>query len=166
MAEDSPGFVVDLGKPASPAAAGSEKADDCPECVIDLSKLKNRGSAEPPAWGVLILVGRGTYGHWDDAYSATQVANALVASEAGATFLLYGDGVFLVAKEQDPAALGYINNLHTLRDFLDLGGKILVEEQSLAQRGLGTDDLHPGVEIIDRTRLVREIGRHQVALTF
>ncbi|MDP7240137.1 MAG: hypothetical protein QGH72_02875, partial [Dehalococcoidia bacterium] len=76
---------------------GEKQEDDrCGDaCVIDLSKLQRRDSGGGGnCRSTLIILTRGTYGHHDDAFSAIQVGNALLAEEEQATLLLMEDGVY------------------------------------------------------------------------
>ncbi|MDA8064678.1 MAG: DsrE family protein [Thermaerobacter sp.] len=143
----------------------NQTAEECPECVIDLSKLKNRPRG-PASFSVLILLARGTYGRYDDGYSAIQVGNAVLASEGDATLVLLEDGVYFALREQDPVGIGYANNAGFIRDFLDLGGRVVAVRSALAARGLEPEDLFEGVEPVPLAQVARELARHDVAVTF
>src|SRR3972149_4680820 len=130
--------------------------EEPPDCVIDTEALKRRraeqeanGSAGSNGDAVLILLTPGTYGHPDDAFSAVQVGNAVLAVEQSATMLLLDDGVYFGVKGQDPIDLGLPNNIHYIQDFLDLGGRMLALRSSLEKRGLTQEDLLDGVEVIE-----------------
>lgn len=141
----------------------------CDECVVDVAKLKAQRQEQGPrenGWSALILLTRGTYGHWDDAFSAIQVGNAVLAVEEAATMLLLDDGVYFAVRDQDPSGIGITNNSSFIEDFLDLGGRLLALEPSLEKRGLSQQDLMPGVEVITPARMAREIAQHQVSVTF
>ena len=143
--------------------------EQCDECVVDVAKLKERLQLQAPrenGWSSLILLTRGTYGHWDDAFSAIQVGNAVLAVEEGATLLLMNDGVYFAVKDQDPSGIGYSNNMNFIADFLDLGGRMLALKTSLEKRGLTRSDLLEGVELITPARMAREVERHDVSVTF
>ena len=145
-----------------------QEDDGCADaCVIDLSKMQQR---EPGDGGngrsTLIILTRGTYGHHDDAFSAIQVGNALLAEEEQATLLLMEDGVYFAVKGQNPSALGLPNNLRYVEDFLELGGRIVVVEPALRKRGLVQGDQVEGVEVAPYPRLAREMESHAVSVTF
>ncbi|MBI2849232.1 MAG: DsrE family protein [Chloroflexi bacterium] len=143
--------------------------EECDECAPDLSKLRERRQEDGAAhinWWVLIMLTRGTYGHWDDGFSAIQVGNAVLAVEEGATLLLIDDGVYFAARGQDPSEIGLTNNISFIRDFLDLGGRMLALDTSLAKRGLSAADLLEEVQIINARQMVGEIEKHQVSVTF
>lgn len=138
------------------------------ECVIDLSKLARKAEARPDGDGraTLIILTRGTYGHHDDGFSAIQVGNALLAEEEKATLLLMEDGVYFATRNQNPADLGLPNNLRYIEDFMELGGRIVALDSSLKKRGLSSQDLAQGVEVVSYSRVVEEIGNHAVSVTF
>lgn len=136
-------------------------------CVIDLNQVKRRAAGEAGnGRATLIILTRGTYGHHDDAFSAIQVGNALLAEEEQATLLLVEDGVYFAVKEQNPSALGLPNNLRYVEDFLELGGRIVAVEPALRKRGLTPQELVEGVEVAPYSRIVRELESHAVSVTF
>lgn len=143
--------------------------EECAECVVDVAALKARfqeqGQREN-AWSALIMLTRGTYGHWDDAFSAIQVGNAVLAVEEAATMLLVGDGVYFAVKGQDPSGIGFMNNIHFIQDFLDLGGRMVALNTSMQKRGLAQEELLDGVEVITPSQMAAEIARHSVSVTF
>jgi len=143
--------------------------EECDECAPDLARLRERRQqqgAPTASWHSLIILTRGTYGHWDDAFSAIQVGNAVLAVEEGATLLLVNDGVYFAVRDQDPSGIGYSNNINFIRDFLDLGGRMLALKTSLEKRGLSQDDLLEGVGVITPVQMAREIEQHDVSVTF
>ena len=143
--------------------------EQCDDCVVDVAKLKAQRQQQPPkenSWSSLILLTRGTYGHWDDAFSAVQVGNAVLAVEEGATMLLLGDGVYFAVRDQDPSGIGITSNTSFIQDFLDLGGRMLALRTSLDKRGLTKQDLMSGVEVITPAQMTREIALHNVSVTF
>lgn len=115
---------------------------------------------------VLIAVVHGTYGHQDDNYGALLLANGILAKGGDATLLLKADGIYLGVKGQDPNDLGFPNNLDELTDFIELGGNIKLDRQSLEERGLKPEDLVEDVEIIDRENILDMIEQHQLYVTF
>lgn len=144
----------------------SESCED--QCVIDLSKLKERArdKVTDEERATLILLTRGTYGHHDDGFSAIQVGNAVLAEEEKATLLLLDDGVYFASRRQNPSPLGLPNNLRYIEDFLELGGRILVLKDSLKKRGLSQKDLAEGVDLITYAQMIKEIESHNVSVTF
>ena len=148
-----------------------EKLDDlCSDgtCVIDTEALKKRAAAatRDQKHAVLIFLTRGTYGRYDDGFSAIQMGNAALAMEMPATMILLDDGVYFAVRGQNPKSLGLPNNINYVEDFLELEGRLLALRSSLEKRGLGEDDLVEGIQIIDSPRLPRELASHRVSLTF
>ncbi|MDP2726983.1 MAG: DsrE family protein [Dehalococcoidia bacterium] len=143
--------------------------EECAECVVDVAALKARRQEQGErenTWSALIMLTRGTYGHWDDAFSAIQVGNAVLAVEEGATMLLLADGVYFAVKGQDPSGIGLANNTNYIQDFLDLGGRMLVLGTSLEKRGLSREDLLEGVDVITTAHMVAQVASHNVSVTF
>lgn len=137
-------------------------------CVIDLEALRNRAAAGPKdtANAVLVLLTRGTYGRYDDGFSAIQVANAALAREVPATMLLVGDGVYIACRDQTPQELGLRSNNFYLDDLFELDGRLLVLRSSLEKRGLGQGDLVDQAQLVDSSQLARELAAHRITLTF
>ena len=137
-------------------------------CIIDTEALKQKAASakRDRAQAMLIFLTRGTYGRWDDGFSAIQVGNAVLAVEAPATLLLLDDGVYFGVKGQDPSGLGLPSNLAYIEDFLDLGGRILALDRSLEKRGLGQEDLVEGIQVIGDAQTVRELAGHRTTVTF
>jgi sulfur relay (sulfurtransferase) DsrF/TusC family protein len=115
---------------------------------------------------LLIYCTHGTYGRDDDAYGALLQANTALAKGMQVTLVLVEDGVLMSKKEQNPAKIGAVNNLIELRDFLDLGGMLLVLQESLNERGLSTSDILEEARSIQYADLVSIIENHHIALTF
>jgi sulfur relay (sulfurtransferase) DsrF/TusC family protein len=141
-------------------------------CYIDTEALKKE-MAEKGAGGqasdedsVLFMVTRGTYGRFDDVYGAILVANATLAKQQSATMLLVNDGIYLAVKDQEPSRIALASNLPEISDFHELGGRLLAHRGSVEKRGVESDDFIDGVEIIEEERIVLEIERHAVSLTF
>lgn len=143
--------------------------EECDECVVDVAALKARRQEQgmrENAWSALIMLTRGTYGHWDDAFSAIQVGNAVLAVEEAATMLLLDDGVYFAVKGQDPSDIGFANNTNYIQDFLDLGGRLMALDASLVKRGLSPEDLMDGVAVVSANQMAAEVTRHNVSVTF
>ena len=141
-------------------------------CYIDTEALKKEmakkgASGQAPAKdSVLFMMTRGTYGRYDDVYGAILVANAALAKQQGATMLLINDGIYLALKDQEPSRIALASNLPEISDFHELGGRLLAHRGSVEKRGVGPADLIDGVEFIEDERIVLEIERHNVSLTF
>ncbi len=145
---------------------------DGDSCYIDTEALKKEmalngaGGRAHDGRSVLFMVTRGTYGRYDDVYGAILVANATLAKQQGATMLLINDGIYLAMKAQEPSRIALASNLPEISDFHELGGRLLTHRESMEKRGVETADLIDGVEIIEDDRVVLEIERHSVSLTF
>ncbi len=141
-------------------------------CVIDTKKLleeRVRQGVKPQDIGInslLIMITRGTYGRFDDAYGAVLVANAALAKQQAVTMMLMGNGIYFVVKNQEPSDIFLPCNLPEISDFIELGGQILVHRNSMEKRGVDRDELIEGIELIEDDRVITEIEKHNVSLTF
>jgi len=141
-------------------------------CYIDTEALKKEmakkgASGQAPAKdSVLFMMTRGTYGRYDDVYGAILVANAALAKQQDATMLLINDGIYLALKDQEPSRIALASNLPEISDFHELGGRLLAHRESVDKRGIEPADLIDGVDFIDNDRIVHEIEKHNVSLTF
>jgi sulfur relay (sulfurtransferase) DsrF/TusC family protein len=141
-------------------------------CYIDTEALKKEmaekgaGGQDPNKRSVLFMMTRGTYGRFDDVYGAILVANATLAKQQGATMILINDGIYLAIKDQEPSRIALASNLPEISDFLELGGRLLAHRDSVERRGVEPADFIEGVDIIEDERIVLEIERHSVSLTF
>ncbi len=141
-------------------------------CVIDTKKLIEERAKQgvkdtlTEKNSVIFLITRGTYGRFDDAYGAILVANAALAKQQAATLMLMGNGVYLAMKDQEPSDIFLPSNLPEISDFIELGGHILVHRESMEKRGVDQDELIEDIEIIEDYRIITEIEKHKVSLTF
>lgn len=147
--------------------------EDCgDECVIDPTKTHGTHSSsegevsEDETNGTLVILTQGTYGRFDDGFSANQVVNALRAMDLEASLLLLSDGVYYAVKDQDPTEIGLPNNLSYIEDFLSLGGRVLASLESMGKRGIQKSELVEGTEIVDDLQIAQEITKHKFSLTF
>ncbi len=115
---------------------------------------------------VLIFLTQGTYGHNDDAIGAILVGNGLLGVKHKTTLLLLDDGVYFVVKNQDPSDIELANNLNDITDFLELGGRIAVLENSMKKRHLSDKELIDGIEVIQTSQIISEIEKHDISMTF
>jgi sulfur relay (sulfurtransferase) DsrF/TusC family protein len=150
---------------------GIECGPDGDVCVIDTKKLiEERAKQGPkgpgPENSVIFMITRGTYGRFDDAYGAILVANAALAKQQAATLMLIGNGIYLAMKDQEPSDIFLPNNLPEISDFIELGGRILVHRESMDKRGVAREELLEDIEMIKDNRIVTEIEKHKVSLTF
>ena len=115
---------------------------------------------------VLVYCTHGTYGRDDDAYGALLQANHAIARGMSVTMVLVEDGVLLCKKGQNPSKFGLPNNLDEIKDFIELGGKLLVIKESLEQRGVHQDEIIEGAEITPFFDIVDHIEKNEITLTF
>jgi predicted peroxiredoxin len=115
---------------------------------------------------LLIYCTHGTYGRDDDAYGALLQANHAVARGMNVTLVLVEDGVLLSKKNQNPSKIGLPNNLDEIKDFIELGGILIVIKESLEERGVKENEIIDGAEISPYLDIVDLIEKNEISLTF
>lgn len=115
---------------------------------------------------ILIICIHGTYGRHDDLYGALLTANAALAKGLRVTIFFIEEGVFACNKNQNPLKIGLPNNIGELNDFLELGGRLIIDKTSIDERGIKINDMIDGAEIIQITDIDDIIKNHNVSLTF
>ena len=103
------------------------------------------------------------------------------AFEQDVSLAFVDDGVFQLMNGQDTAGIGMKNFSKTYRALGDYEvRKLYVERESLAERGLATDDLmaityedenedyaeKPSIHLVDRSEMTKLISEHDVILSF
>lgn len=115
---------------------------------------------------LLVICTHGTYGRDDDLYGALLASNAALAKGLMVTLLLVDEGVFACKKNQNPLKIALPNSLDELNDFLELGGKLIVENSSLVERGIEKKEIIDGAKIIQIKSIDEIIKKNEVSLTF
>ena len=115
---------------------------------------------------LLIYCTHGTYGRDDDAYGALLQANHAVARGMNVTLVLVEDGVLLSKKNQNPLKIGLPNNLDEIKDFIELGGKLIVIKESLEERGVKDSEIIDGAKITPFEEIIDLIEQNEISLTF
>jgi sulfur relay (sulfurtransferase) DsrF/TusC family protein len=115
---------------------------------------------------ILIMCTHGTYGRHDDLYGGLLTANAALAKGLKVTIFFIEDGVFACNKNQNPSKIGLPNTIEELNDFLELGGRLIIDKISIDERGITMNDMIDGAEIIQIKDIDDIIKNHNVSLTF
>jgi len=89
------------------------------------------------------------------------------AFDQDVSMLFIDDGVYQLKKDQQPDVLQAKNFSKTYRalEMYDVE-KLFVEQESLTERGLTTDDLLVDVEVIQRDAVKPLVDQHDVVLSF
>lgn len=89
------------------------------------------------------------------------------AFEQDVSLAFVGDGVFQLAKGQDPKALEVKNFSPAFRALEDYDvNKLYVDEESLRARGLKAEDLVVPVEVVSAERMAEIMESQDVVLSF
>jgi predicted peroxiredoxin len=92
----------------------------------------------------------------ENTYAALFIASASVSLGVEVAIVLSGEGVYAGLKGQaDPQKnINLPSTEGQVRDFLFLGGTVLVDEQSMAARGIIESELIEGIKVLDRNAVV------------
>ncbi|MDI6879093.1 MAG: DsrE family protein [Desulfitobacteriaceae bacterium] len=107
------------------------------------------------AKSVCILVRHAPYG-MTHAAEAVRHINGAVANGFATTAIFVDDGVYVLKNQQDVAATGFTNLGNALADAsakMEPKASILVHRFSAGMRGLGEEDILPGVQWVDDAEL-------------
>lgn len=115
---------------------------------------------------LLVFCTHGTYGRDDDLYGALLASNAALAKGLKVTLVLVEDGVFTGKKNQNTSKIGLPNSLEEIQDFIDLGGRLIVDATSLEERGISKDEIIEKAEIIPFKSITTLVEEHSISLTF
>lgn len=89
------------------------------------------------------------------------------AFDQDVSMLFIDDGVYQLKKQQNPEGIEFKNFAKAFRalEMYDVE-KLFVEQESLSERGLSTDDLLVDVEVISRSQTKELIDQQDVVLSF
>jgi predicted peroxiredoxin len=87
----------------------------------------------------------------ENTYAALFIGSASVSLGVEVTVVLTGEGVYVGLKGQvDPQGnIDLPSTEQQVWDFMELGGRMVVEEQSLSARGIFSAELIEGLEVLD-----------------
>jgi predicted peroxiredoxin len=115
---------------------------------------------------LVVFCTHGTYGRNDDLYGALLLSNASLAKGLKVSLIMTEDGVYACKKNQQTNKIGYPNNLDEINDFIELGGKLLVDEHSLQERGLSKDGILENSKVIGLKTIEEIVCKNSISLTF
>jgi predicted peroxiredoxin len=97
---------------------------------------------------ILVIITHPPFGH-ENTFAGLYVASVSLSKGLEVTVTMTGDGVYAGRKGQ-VAPLANINMPSTedqVRDILDLGGRTIVDQDSMSERGMTQEELIEGVEV-------------------
>jgi tRNA 2-thiouridine synthesizing protein C len=101
------------------------------------------------------------------ALESLEVVLIAAAFEQDVTLVFMDDGVYQIKKDQNTDAIGVKNFSPTYRALEGYDVETLyVEKESLASRGLTTDDLIVPVQLVDKDQLAQLMEEQEVILSF
>ncbi len=98
------------------------------------------------------------------AFSGARIALTAQMDEHPTTVILMEDGVYAAMVGQETSQ--FFKTVDVLKDFMDLGGKVLVCGLCLKERGIPSDKIVEGMEVIDIHRLVATMAESDQTVFF
>jgi len=116
---------------------------------------------------VIIEITHPPFGH-ENTFAGLYVATASLSKGMDVTIILSGDGVYTGMKGQcDPQnMISLPATEEQVEDIIELDGRIVADNNSLRKRGISTDELTEGIEILEGEalhELILEEGDHIIA---
>lgn len=105
---------------------------------------------------------------YGDINAAEAVRHALgaLADERSVDLILVDGGVMLAKKGQDDSGTGFINLEGALKDCLDMGVTVSVEDSSLKVHQIETDDLVEGVNVVGGNEIAELVKEAKTTMIF
>jgi predicted peroxiredoxin len=96
----------------------------------------------------IVMITHPPFGH-ENAFAGLYVASAALSKGLEITVAMTGDGVYAGRKGQiDPLAnINMPSTEDQVRDIIDLGGRLIVDQDSMLERGITQEELIEGVEL-------------------
>ncbi len=116
---------------------------------------------------VVIEISHPPFGH-ENTYAGLYIASASLSKGMDVIVILRGDGIYTGRKGQ----METMENIHLpptegqVEDILELDGRIIADRDALSMRGIGTDELIAGIEVLDTNQIhdaILDHGEHVVA---
>jgi sulfur relay (sulfurtransferase) DsrF/TusC family protein len=117
--------------------------------------------AEPKDIDLCIVLSRPPYGDVEAA-EALRHAMGAVGEELSTVLLLLSGGVMLAKKGQEAGQSGLTGLEETLRDCLDMGVEVLLEEASVKSWGLSRDELPQSARLVstqEAAQVLKKAGK-------
>ena len=114
-----------------------------------------------------IVITHAPYGY-EDAFAGLYVGTASLSKGMQVTVFLLGDGVYTAMKGHgDTMKLIHLPSIELqVKDIIDLGGRVLVDREAAAIRGVMQEEAVGGVEFVDSKKLLDEIEAIDLTATF
>ena len=114
---------------------------------------------------ILVLVQTAPYGSAAIPESA-RACLGLATMPLQISYVLAGDAVWALLPTQDPDPIGAANALQVIRDLGEMDVALLVEDRSLAERGLSLDDAGEGFNAVTREQIGDLVANADAVLTY
>jgi len=116
---------------------------------------------------VIIQISHPPFGH-ENAYSGLFVALGSLPKGIDVVVILTGEGVYTGRKGQvdPPKNINLPSTEEQIGDILNMGGRVIADRQALSMRGIGTEELIEGIEVLgthDIQDIILDYGDHVLA---
>ena len=96
---------------------------------------------------ICILLRRPPYGSVDAAEAVRHALGGAIEDDVQVTLILVDSGVNVARKGQDVSGSAYDNLGDGISDCLNMGVRVIADCASLEEAGLGSNDIHFGIEV-------------------
>ncbi len=111
----------------------------------------------------IIIVRHASYGR-EDAYAGIRMAGVGMGYGLPSSLVLCDDGVWNAVRDQWAEAIEMPSNEEHLLNAIQAGAKVYVDSSSLEERGIPTEDLVDGVDVVGCEEMVGIILSHDAIL--
>lgn len=107
---------------------------------------------------IIVSITQPPFGH-ENAFAGLYVGSASLSKGLDVMVLLLGDGVYNARKGQvDPLKNIFMPPTENqVQDIVDMGGRVVVENEALWERGIEPSELLEGVETMESSRIMEII---------
>jgi sulfur relay (sulfurtransferase) DsrF/TusC family protein len=110
-----------------------------------------------------VIIRHPSYGR-EDAFAAIRMAIIGQNSDLPTSLVLCEDGIWNAVQDQWSEAIEMPSNEDQLMDALQVGVKVIVDSDSLEERGLTPDDLIEGVTVVPCQEMAEVVLSHDAIL--
>lgn len=110
---------------------------------------------------VIVEISHPPFGH-EHTFAGLYVASASLSKAMDVIVILRGDGVYTGRKGQkEPLEKIHLPPTENqVEDIIELDGRVVADKQSLEMRGIGTEELIEGIEVLDTNEIHNIIIDH------
>ena len=112
-----------------------------------------------PISNLCVVISHAPYGR-EDAFAGLRTVVVSATRGIPSDAIVTGDGVWNLVRDQWSETLGLPSNEESVHDVIEAGGKVYADAESLEERGLTTEDLVDGVNVMPFSEVADFILSH------